>query len=54
MAKNAVTTKKVQEKKHFTTPTDTWWGKALVWIIFFGMVGLVIVSFIFTIIYSNA
>ncbi len=54
MAKKVVTPAKVDKKKHFTTPTDTWWGKALVWIIFFGMVGLVIMSFIFTIIYSNA
>jgi len=54
MAKNAVTTKKVQEKKHFTTPTDTWWGKTLVWLLFIGMVGSVVVAFIFSIISGNA
>ncbi|MFP4187104.1 MAG: hypothetical protein ACLFSU_02910 [Acholeplasmataceae bacterium] len=41
-------------KKPFKTPTETWWGKALVWIIFFGMVGLVVLTFILALIEGDA
>ena len=54
MANKVVPKKKNDNKKHFTTPTETWWGKTLVWIILFGMVGLVIISFIVAIINGNA
>ncbi len=42
------------EKKHFVNPTETWWGKALVWIIIFGMVGLIILTFVLSIVLGNA
>jgi hypothetical protein len=54
MAKKVGTPAKVDKKKHFTTPTDTWWGKTLVWLLFIGMVGSVVVAFIFAIIQGNA
>jgi len=41
-------------KKHFQTPTETWWGKLIVWIIMFGMVGLIILSFILAILKGTA
>jgi hypothetical protein len=41
-------------KKPYKTPTETWWGKILVWVIFFGMVGLVVLSFILALIEGNA
>ncbi len=43
-----------QEKKHFKTPTDTWWGKAIVWVIMFGLVGLIILSFVLAVLSGNA
>ena len=42
------------DKKHFINPTETWWGKALVWIIIFGMVGLIILTFVLSIVLGNA
>jgi len=54
MAKKVVKVKKENEKKHFVTPTDTWWGKALVWALFIGMVGFVIIGLIVAIVNSNA
>ncbi len=44
----------LQEKKHFKTPTDTWWGKIIVWVIMFGMVGLIILSFILAVLKGTA
>jgi hypothetical protein len=46
--------KEVVSKKHFVNPTDTWWGKAVVWFIIFGMVGLVILGFVLAIAQGNA
>ncbi len=43
-----------ENKKHFQTPTETWWGKLIVWIIMFGMVGLIILSFILAIASGDA
>ena len=61
MAKKTLqTAKKTQsktqapEKKHYVNPTETWWGKAVVWIIIFGMVGLIILSFVLSIVLGNA
>lgn len=48
------TTDKNAIKKHFQTPTETWWGKLIVWIIMFGMVGLIILSFILAILKGTA
>jgi len=42
------------KKKHFKTPTETWWGKAVVWIIFFGMVGVLFLTLILAIVNSGA
>ncbi|MBN2300561.1 MAG: hypothetical protein JXC31_05185 [Acholeplasmataceae bacterium] len=43
-----------KSKKHFQTPTETWWGKLIVWIIMFGMVGLIILSFILAVLEGTA
>ncbi|MBE0700815.1 MAG: hypothetical protein IH571_03925 [Acholeplasmataceae bacterium] len=42
------------EKKHYKNPTEAWWGKLVVWILVFGMVGAVILSFVLAIIQGNA
>jgi len=52
--KTVETTDKNAVKKHFQTPTETWWGKLIVWIIMFGMVGLIILSFILAILKGTA
>lgn len=44
---------KVQEKG-YTDPTKSWWGKAIVWIIIFGMVGLILFTVIWAIIQGGA
>ncbi len=54
MAKNVTKPVKDEKKKHYVNPTETWWGKAVVWIIVFGMVGLIILSFILVLIGGNA
>jgi hypothetical protein len=54
VSKKEITPVKVEKKKHFTTPTDTWWGKLIVWVIVFGMVGLILLSFILAIVSGNA
>ncbi|MBU1142146.1 MAG: hypothetical protein KKH92_00715 [Firmicutes bacterium] len=54
MAKNETKPVKVEKKKHYINPTETWWGKAVVWIIVFGMVGLIILSFILALIGGQA
>ncbi len=41
-------------KKPYKNPTETWWGKLIVWIIIFGMVGLVILSFVLALLTGNA
>ncbi len=35
-------------------PLQTWWGKAVVWIMLIGMVGGIIFAFIFALISGNA
>ncbi len=40
--------------RHFQDPTETWWGKIVVWILLFGMVGLIILSFVLAIIAGTA
>ncbi|MDX9691097.1 MAG: hypothetical protein RBT45_01495 [Acholeplasmataceae bacterium] len=54
MANKVVKTKKENNKKHYVNPTDTWWGKALVWALFVGMVGFVVIGLIVAIVNSNA
>ena len=54
MAEKVKKTKTVEPKKHYVDPTQTWWGKTVVWIIVFGMVGLIILSFVAAIIWGNA
>ncbi len=54
MAQKVKTPKQVEPKKHYVDPTQTWWGKAVVWIIVFGMVGLVILSFVLALVAGNA
>jgi hypothetical protein len=41
-------------KKPYKNPTETWWGKIIVWLLVFGMVGGIILSFILSIINNNA
>jgi len=53
-AKKTTTIEKDETKKHFQTPTETWWGKLIVWIIMFGMVGLILLSFILAILKGTA
>jgi hypothetical protein len=54
MANKEKTPVKVETKKHYVNPTETWWGKAVVWVIIFGMVGLIILTFILSIVLGNA
>jgi len=53
-AKKTETIDKDVTKKHFQTPTETWWGKLIVWVIMFGMVGLILLSFILAILKGTA
>lgn len=52
MAKNnkPVKTNKEEISSSYVSPTDKWWGKAFIWLIIVGMVGLVFVSLILVII----
>ena len=54
MAEKAKKNTKELEKKHYVDPTKTWWGKAVVWIIVFGMVGLVALTLIVALLAGNA
>ncbi|MCK9235331.1 MAG: hypothetical protein WC225_05700 [Acholeplasmataceae bacterium] len=54
MAKKQGQKAQPQERKHFKNPTDSWWGKVIIWILIFGMVGAVIVGFILSIVNGNA
>lgn len=55
MAKKKKTTKKQEVvEKGYTNPTNSWWGKAIVWIIIFGMVGLIILTLVIAILTGNA
>jgi len=58
LAKKVTPTKQEQASnhpmKHFQDPTQTWWGKIIVWILLFGMVGLIILSFVLAIIKGTA
>jgi hypothetical protein len=50
LSNNIKKTNKVPEKKHYKNPTDTWWGKTIVWVIFFGMVGLLVLTLVLAIV----
>jgi cytochrome b561 len=54
MAKTEEKQTTTPKKNHYKNPTETWWGKAVVWVLFFGMVGLILVGFILSIINGNA
>ena len=55
MAKNkSITHNQPEEKKHYKMPFETWWGKLLIWTLFVGMVGGVLLSFIVAIISGQA
>jgi hypothetical protein len=54
MAQKVKTPKNVEPKKHYVDPTQTWWGKTVVWIIVFGMIGLVVLSFVLALVAGNA
>ena len=55
MAKNkSITNHQPEEKKHYKMPFETWWGKLLIWTLFVGMVGGVLLSFIVAIISGQA
>lgn len=42
------------DQKHYTPPTETWWGKLIVWVILFGMVGLVVLALVLAIVNGTA
>jgi hypothetical protein len=55
MAKNTkLTNNQPEEKQHYKMPFETWWGKILIWTLFVGMVGGVLLSFIVAIISGQA
>lgn len=54
MAQKVNTKKQPEPKKHYVDPTKTWWGKAVVWMIIVGMVGLVILGLVVAIIEGGA
>ena len=39
-----------RKPKEFTSPNETWWGQAIIWVLIFGTVLLVIISLIVAII----
>lgn len=55
MAKNTkLTNNQSEEKKQYKMPFETWWGKILIWTLFVGMVGSVLLSFIVALISGQA
>ena len=46
--------KQPKEAQHYKMPYETWWGKILIWLLFIGMVGGVVISFIVALISGNA
>ncbi|MGB1097562.1 MAG: hypothetical protein ACPG2Y_03110 [Acholeplasmataceae bacterium] len=55
MAKNTkLTNNQSEEKKQYKMPFETWWGKILIWTLFVGMVGSVLISFIVALISGQA
>lgn len=50
MAKRKVKESPTPAKKHYQNPSESWWGKAIVWILLIGMVGAIIVGFIFAVV----
>lgn len=55
MAKNTkLTNNQPEEKKQYKMPFETWWGKILIWTLFAGMVGSVLLSFIVALISGQA
>ena len=41
-------------QNHYHNPTDTWWGKLVVWVLLMGMVGLIILGLVLAIISGTA
>ena len=54
MAEKAKKRTKELENKHYVDPTKTWWGKAIVWIIVFGMVGIIVLTLAVALLSGNA
>ena len=46
--------KQPKTEKHYKMPYETWWGKILIWLLFVGMVGGVLISFIVALISGQA
>ena len=42
------------KKKHYQNPSETWWGKVVVWLLLLGMVGAIIIGFILSVTSGNA
>lgn len=45
-----VVTKNENEKRDYKNPVDSIWGKVLIWILLFGMFGLVVITAIVAIV----
>lgn len=41
-------------QNHYHNPTETWWGKLVVWVLLMGMVGLIILGLVLAIISGTA
>ena len=41
-------------QNHYHNPTETWWGKLVVWLLLMGMVGLIILGLVLAIISGSA
>ncbi|MGE4320019.1 MAG: hypothetical protein AB7E61_01060 [Acholeplasmataceae bacterium] len=54
VSKNNTQVSNHPNQKHYQNPTETWWGKIVVWILLFGMVGLIILSFVLAVISGTA
>lgn len=42
------------DKNHFVNPTETWWGKAIIWALVIAMVGGLVIGLIAAIINGGA
>lgn len=54
VSKNNTQVSNHPNQKHYQNPTETWWGKIVVWILLFGMVGLIILSFVLAVMSGTA
>ncbi len=54
MAKKEITETAKPKKNHYHNPTESWWGKAVVWLLLLGMVGAIIIGFVLAVIDGNA